>query len=78
VERSVTVILTVGLGESQLTWPEWVAVRRQHRATLLDLAEEEPHLIPVFLQRCLREEAARGPERSVGRGAVAHLVAKRY
>jgi hypothetical protein len=44
----------------QLTWPEWVSVRRHHRATLLDLAEEEPHLIPVFLQRCLREEAGRG------------------
>jgi hypothetical protein len=43
----------------ELTWPEWVAVRRAHRATLLDLAETEPERIPLFLQKCLQIEAER-------------------
>jgi hypothetical protein len=34
----------------QLTWPEWQAVRTRHRATLLMLAEQAPHLIRGWLQ----------------------------
>ena len=33
----------------QLTWPEWTAIRLRHRATLLMLAEESPHLIRGWL-----------------------------
>lgn len=33
----------------QLTWPEWTAIRARHRATLLMLAEQAPHLIRGWL-----------------------------
>lgn len=33
----------------QLTWPEWTAIRLRHRATLLTLAEQAPHLIRGWL-----------------------------
>ena len=33
----------------QLTWPEWQAIRVRHRATLLMLAEQAPHLIRGWL-----------------------------
>lgn len=37
----------------RLTWPEWQAIRARHRATLLDLAEQAPHLIRDWLDERL-------------------------
>jgi len=39
----------------ELTWPEWKAIRKNHRATVLDLAEADPERLRVFLDRCLRQ-----------------------
>ena len=39
----------------ELTWPEFKAIRKHHRATVLDLAEADPERLRVFLDRCLRQ-----------------------
>lgn len=39
----------------ELTWEEWKAIRKNHRATVLDLAEADPEHLRDFLNRCLRQ-----------------------
>lgn len=42
----------------QLTWPEWRAIRAHHRAVLLDLAEQAPHLVRDWLDGRVSAAAA--------------------
>ncbi len=42
----------------QLTWPEWTAIRARHRATLLMLAEQAPHLVRGWLTERVAAAAA--------------------
>ena len=42
----------------QLTWPEWSAIRARHRATLLTLAEQAPHLVRGWLTERVAAAAA--------------------
>jgi hypothetical protein len=55
----------------QLTWPEWRAVRARHRAVLLDLAEQAPHLVRDWLDGRVSAAAAAAVAASAGAVGVA-------
>lgn len=55
----------------QLTWPEWRAIRAHHRAVLLDLAEQAPHLVRDWLDDRVSAAAAAAVAASAGAVGVA-------
>lgn len=54
----------------QLTWPEWRAIRAHHRAVLLDLAEQAPHLVRDWLDDRVSAAAAAAAAVAASAGAV--------
>jgi len=59
----------------QLTWPEWTAIRARHRATLLTLAEQAPHLVRGWLTERVAAAAAAAAAAAVLAAGEAEAVA---